>query len=77
MLDKPIDEIVMENGKVVGVKSGEEVAKCKQVYCDPSYVSEKVSKVGTILCFSSLLSVYSNIRSESDYYLKKYAFTQI
>ena len=38
MLDKPIDEIVMEGGKVVGVKSGGEVAKCKQVYCDPTYV---------------------------------------
>ena len=37
MLDKQIDEIVMEGGKVVGVRSGEEVAKCKQVYCDPSY----------------------------------------
>lgn len=43
MLDKPIDEIVFENGKVVGVKSGDEVAKCKQVYCDPSYVPDKVS----------------------------------
>ena len=38
MLDKQIEEIVMEEGKVVGVKSGGEVAKCKQVYCDPSYV---------------------------------------
>ena len=38
MLDKQIDEIVMEGGKVVGVRSGGEVAKCKQVYCDPSYV---------------------------------------
>ena len=38
MLDKQIEEIVMEDGKVVGVKSGGEVAKCKQVYCDPSYV---------------------------------------
>ena len=38
MLDKPIDEIVMEGGKVVGVKSGGEVARCKQVYCDPTYV---------------------------------------
>ena len=56
MLDKQIDEIVMEGGKVircpssfcflqlksacsqvVGVKSGDEIAKCKQVYCDPSY----------------------------------------
>ena len=31
MLDKPVDEIVFENGKAVGVRSGGEVAKCKQV----------------------------------------------
>lgn len=43
MLDKPIDEIVYENGRVVGVRSGTEVAKCKQVYCDPSYVPDKVN----------------------------------
>jgi len=49
MLDKPVDEIVMEGGKVVGVRSGEEVAKCKQVYCDPSYVSDKVKKVGQVI----------------------------
>lgn len=42
MLDKPIDEIVVENGRVVGVRSGSEIAKCKQVYCDPSYVPDKV-----------------------------------
>lgn len=42
MLDKPIDEIVYDaSGKVVGVRSGEEVAKCKQVYCDPTYVPDK------------------------------------
>lgn len=45
MLDKPIDEIVLENGKVVGVRSGNETAKCKQVYCDPSYVPDRVEKV--------------------------------
>lgn len=49
MLDKPIDEIVMEGGKVVGVRSGEEVAKCKQVYCDPSYVPDKVSQIGKVV----------------------------
>jgi len=49
MLDKQIDEIVMEGGKVVGVKSGGEVAKCKQVYCDPSYVSDKVTKAGQVV----------------------------
>lgn len=42
MLDKPIDEIVVENGKVVGVRSGTEIARCKQVYCDPTYVPNKV-----------------------------------
>lgn len=43
MLDKPVDEIVIDSdGKVVGVRSGDEVAKCKQVYCDPSYIPEKV-----------------------------------
>ena len=32
MLDKPVDELVVdETGKVIGVKSGDEVAKCKQV----------------------------------------------
>ncbi|XP_013773852.1 rab GDP dissociation inhibitor beta-like [Limulus polyphemus] len=49
MLDKPIDEIVMENGKVVGVRSGNETAKCKQVYCDPSYVPDRVEKVGQVI----------------------------
>lgn len=49
MLDKPIDEIVYEGGKVVGVKSGGETAKCKQVYCDPTYVSDKVSKTGQVV----------------------------
>ncbi|XP_065579166.1 rab GDP dissociation inhibitor alpha-like [Artemia franciscana] len=39
---KPVDEIVMEYGKVVGVRSGRETARCKQVYCDPSYVPGRV-----------------------------------
>lgn len=38
MLDKKVDEIVTDaNGKFVGVRSGEEVAKAKQVIGDPSY----------------------------------------
>lgn len=44
MLDKPIDEILFdEAGKIRGVRSGEETARCKQVYCDPSYVTDRVS----------------------------------
>lgn len=38
MLDKPMDEIVTDaDGKFVGVKSGDETVKAKQVIGDPSY----------------------------------------
>src|SRR5271156_2095677 len=37
MLDKPIDEIVYENGVAVGVRSGKEIAKAKIIIGDPSY----------------------------------------
>jgi len=49
MLDKKVDEIVYENGKVVGVRSGNETAKCTQVICDPSYAPEKVQKVDRVI----------------------------
>ncbi|XP_027201068.1 GDP dissociation inhibitor [Dermatophagoides pteronyssinus] len=49
MLDKPVDELVFENGRVVGVRSGTETVKCKQVYCDPSYVLDRVEKVGQVI----------------------------
>lgn len=56
MLDKPIDEIVTENGRVVGVRSGGETARCKQVYCDPSYVQDRVEKVGKVVRCICLLN---------------------
>lgn len=56
MLDKPIDEIVMEDGRVVGVRSGGETARCKQVYCDPSYVQDRVEKVGQVVRCICLLN---------------------
>lgn len=38
MLDKKIDEIVTNaDGKFIGVRSGEETVKAKQVIGDPSY----------------------------------------
>lgn len=49
MLDKPADELVMENGKVVGVRSGEEVAKCNMVICDPSYAPHLCKKAGQVV----------------------------
>ncbi|CAI2180138.1 14393_t:CDS:2 [Funneliformis geosporum] len=50
MLDKPVDEIVYDaDGKVCGVRSGDEVAKTKQVIGDPSYFSSKIRKVGKVV----------------------------
>ncbi|KAL5516022.1 hypothetical protein EMCRGX_G001278 [Ephydatia muelleri] len=49
MLDKPIEEIVYENGQVVGVKSQGEIARTKCVIGDPSYFPEKVKKVGQVV----------------------------
>jgi len=56
MLSKPIDEIVYENGKVVGVKSEGEIAKCKFVVGDPSYFPDKVKKVGEVARCICILS---------------------
>jgi Rab GDP dissociation inhibitor len=40
MLNTPVDEVLFENGKVVGVRSGEGIAKAPLIICDPSYVRE-------------------------------------
>lgn len=46
MLNTPVDEVVIESGKVVGIKSGNEMAKAPLVICDPSYVrDQKKTKV--------------------------------
>jgi len=49
MLDKPVEEIVMEDGKVVGVKSGGEIARTKMVIADPSYFPDHVNKVSRVV----------------------------
>ncbi|XP_051912151.1 rab GDP dissociation inhibitor beta [Hippocampus zosterae] len=56
MLNKPVEEIVMENGKVVGVKSEGEVARCKQLICDPSYFMSRTMKVGQVIRAICILS---------------------
>lgn len=51
MLNKQVDGFEYgPDGKVCGVRSGEEVAKCKQVICDPSYVGpEKKIIIGRVI----------------------------
>jgi Rab GDP dissociation inhibitor len=50
MLNKPVDEVVYEKGRVVGVKSQGQTAKCKMVLGDPSYFAgtDKVKKTGEV-----------------------------
>lgn len=50
MLNKPCDEIVYdEDGRVCGVKSEGQTAKCKFVVCDPSYAQDKVKQTGEVI----------------------------
>lgn len=56
MLDKPVEEIVFENNKVVGVKADGEIARCDTVICDPSYATDRVKKVGQIVRAICILS---------------------
>jgi len=39
MLNTNVDEILIENGKAVGVRCGEETARAPLVVCDPTYVT--------------------------------------
>ncbi|XP_058081761.1 guanosine nucleotide diphosphate dissociation inhibitor At5g09550-like [Magnolia sinica] len=49
MLNKPECKVEFdENGKAFGVTSEGETAKCKKVVCDPSYLPNKVRKVGKV-----------------------------
>lgn len=50
MLDKEGCNIQYgEDGKVIGVESGGEVARCDIVICDPSYAMDKVKKTGQVV----------------------------
>ncbi|KAJ2708721.1 Rab GDP dissociation inhibitor alpha [Coemansia spiralis] len=50
MLDTRVDEVVRDDsGAVVGVRSGDQVARAKQVIGDPSYFREKVRKTDRVI----------------------------
>eukprot|EP01100_Stratorugosa_tubuloviscum_P003828 TRINITY_DN1930_c0_g1_i1.p1 TRINITY_DN1930_c0_g1~~TRINITY_DN1930_c0_g1_i1.p1 ORF type:complete len:442 (-),score=237.95 TRINITY_DN1930_c0_g1_i1:143-1468(-) len=49
MLDKSIDEILYDSaGRVSGVRSGDETARCKMVIADPSYFPNKTRRIGKV-----------------------------
>jgi len=50
MLNTKIDGVTFdEAGRVNGVKSGEQIARCKLVIGDPSYFPDRVNKVGDVV----------------------------
>ncbi|XP_074644132.1 rab GDP dissociation inhibitor alpha-like [Tubulanus polymorphus] len=57
MLHKPFDGFEFdEAGKVTGVKSEGETARCDMVICDPSYAPDKCKKVGQVVRAICLLN---------------------
>ncbi|KAL8611259.1 Rab GDP dissociation inhibitor alpha [Nucella lapillus] len=49
MLDKPVCDLVIEDGKIAGVSDGEYTAKCDYLICDPSYAPDRCKKVGQVV----------------------------
>ncbi|KAI7825077.1 GDP dissociation inhibitor [Kickxella alabastrina] len=50
MLDTPVEEIVRdEKGQFAGVRSGDQIARAKQVIGDPSYFRDNVRKTGRVI----------------------------
>ncbi|XP_055365197.1 rab GDP dissociation inhibitor alpha isoform X2 [Betta splendens] len=56
LLNRAVDEIVMESGQVKAVKSEGKLFHCKQLICDPSYVPNRVRKVGRVVRVICLLN---------------------
>ncbi|XP_068172382.1 rab GDP dissociation inhibitor beta [Antennarius striatus] len=56
LLNRAVDEIVMDNGRVNAVRSDGKLFYCKQLICDPSYVHSRVRKVGRVIRVTCLLN---------------------
>ena len=57
MLNKSVDGFSFDqNGKVCGIKSGDELARCKVVLCDPSYAPHKVQSKGILIRALNLMN---------------------
>ncbi|XP_061688330.1 rab GDP dissociation inhibitor beta [Syngnathoides biaculeatus] len=56
LLNRTVDEILLDNGKVTAVKSEGKLFRCKQLICDPAYVPNRVRKVGRVVRVICLLN---------------------
>lgn len=66
MLHTPVDEIITQDGKFVGVRSGEEVAKARFVIGDPSYFPDRVRNVGRVVRIICILDHPVNGTANAD-----------
>ncbi|TNN85543.1 Rab GDP dissociation inhibitor alpha [Liparis tanakae] len=71
LLNRTVDELVMDGGKVKAVKSEGKLFHCKQLICDPSYVPNRVRKVGRVIrviyIYISVVSHVHNVASDGMY----------
>ncbi|XP_068598321.1 rab GDP dissociation inhibitor beta [Brachionichthys hirsutus] len=56
LLNRAVDEIVMDDGRVKAVRSDGKLFFCNQLICDPSYVHNRVRKVGRVIRVICLLN---------------------
>ena len=56
MVNKPVDDILIENGVAIGICSDGEVAKAKCIVGDPSYFPQYVTQVGKVVRCICVLS---------------------
>ena len=57
MLNTKVDEVMMENGKAVGIKVGDQSAKAPLVICDPSYTTkDRLKSAGKVIRAICLLN---------------------
>ncbi|XP_034542566.1 rab GDP dissociation inhibitor beta [Notolabrus celidotus] len=56
LMNRAVDEIVMNSSKVEAVKSEGKLFQCKLLICDPSYVPNRVRKVGRVIRVICLLN---------------------
>uniref|UniRef100_H2TXL0 Rab GDP dissociation inhibitor n=1 Tax=Takifugu rubripes TaxID=31033 RepID=H2TXL0_TAKRU len=56
LLNRAVNEVVMDNGRVKAVRSDGKLFLCKQLICDPKYVPNRVRKVGRVIRVICLLN---------------------
>ncbi|KAM8965124.1 rab GDP dissociation inhibitor beta-like isoform 1-T4 [Sarcophilus harrisii] len=49
LMNKPVDEILFRDGRVIGIRSEGQTTRCRQLICDPSYAPDRVRRVGQVI----------------------------